>query len=217
MVRGIKWVDEVVEDAPYVTTLETLDKYDCDFCVHGGKFQHMIATTTTDTAGMNENASLGTDSSCDAYFDLRPLSARNPNLLLDRSGVMMLSSSALSPSPFPTHIVKKRTTSFRSQIRDHIHTHTPILAMNWRSRGRSYGDDVAASVAQRGCSAVLQSSIDPGPPDGNETKRSNDTSETVVWRWYCDAPGRNSTDPLISELEEIVYYGAKFCEGNWIL
>lgn len=36
MVRGIKWVDEVVEDAPYITTLETLDKYNCDFCVHGG-------------------------------------------------------------------------------------------------------------------------------------------------------------------------------------
>lgn len=35
MVRGIKWVDEVVEDAPYVTTLDTLDKYNCDFCVHG--------------------------------------------------------------------------------------------------------------------------------------------------------------------------------------
>ncbi|KAF5269991.1 hypothetical protein FQR65_LT05790 [Abscondita terminalis] len=35
MVRGIKWVDEVVEDAPYVTNLEILDKYDCDFCVHG--------------------------------------------------------------------------------------------------------------------------------------------------------------------------------------
>lgn len=38
MVRAIKWVDEVVEDAPYVTTIETLDKYICDFCVHGGKF-----------------------------------------------------------------------------------------------------------------------------------------------------------------------------------
>jgi hypothetical protein len=37
MVRGIKWVDEVVEGVPYVTTLETLDKYQCDFCVHGGK------------------------------------------------------------------------------------------------------------------------------------------------------------------------------------
>lgn len=37
MVRGIKWVDEVVEGAPYVTTLETLDKHNCDFCVHGGK------------------------------------------------------------------------------------------------------------------------------------------------------------------------------------
>ncbi|KAG7210554.1 hypothetical protein KM043_012074 [Ampulex compressa] len=35
MVRGIKWVDEVVEGAPYVTTLDTLDKYNCDFCVHG--------------------------------------------------------------------------------------------------------------------------------------------------------------------------------------
>ncbi|GMT10828.1 hypothetical protein PFISCL1PPCAC_2125, partial [Pristionchus fissidentatus] len=35
MVRGIKWVDEVVEDAPYSTTIETLDKYECDFCIHG--------------------------------------------------------------------------------------------------------------------------------------------------------------------------------------
>lgn len=35
MVAGIKWVDEVVTGVPYVTTLETLDKYDCDFCVHG--------------------------------------------------------------------------------------------------------------------------------------------------------------------------------------
>lgn len=37
MVKAIKWVDQVVEGAPYVTTLETLDKYQCDFCVHGGK------------------------------------------------------------------------------------------------------------------------------------------------------------------------------------
>ncbi|XP_027016634.1 ethanolamine-phosphate cytidylyltransferase isoform X1 [Tachysurus fulvidraco] len=35
MVRAIKWVDEVAEGAPYVTTLEILDKYNCDFCVHG--------------------------------------------------------------------------------------------------------------------------------------------------------------------------------------
>ena len=35
MVRAIKWVDEVVEDAPYVTSLETMDRYECDFCVHG--------------------------------------------------------------------------------------------------------------------------------------------------------------------------------------
>ncbi len=35
MVRAIKWVDEVVENAPYVTTIEELDEHECDFCVHG--------------------------------------------------------------------------------------------------------------------------------------------------------------------------------------
>lgn len=40
MVRAIKWVDEVAQGAPYVTTLETLDKYNCDFCVHGGRRRH---------------------------------------------------------------------------------------------------------------------------------------------------------------------------------
>lgn len=38
MIKGIKWVDEVVEDAPYVTSLETLDEQRCDYCVHGGKY-----------------------------------------------------------------------------------------------------------------------------------------------------------------------------------
>lgn len=44
MVRAIKWVDQVVEGAPYVTTLETLDKYQCDFCVHGGMFSLSITS-----------------------------------------------------------------------------------------------------------------------------------------------------------------------------
>jgi ethanolamine-phosphate cytidylyltransferase len=35
MVRGIKWVDEVVEGAPYTTSVDTLDQYNCDYCVHG--------------------------------------------------------------------------------------------------------------------------------------------------------------------------------------
>jgi len=34
-VRMCKWADEVVEGAPYIATLDTLDKYNCDFCVHG--------------------------------------------------------------------------------------------------------------------------------------------------------------------------------------
>lgn len=39
MVQAIKWVDEIAPGAPYVTTLETLDKYNCDFCVHGGEWR----------------------------------------------------------------------------------------------------------------------------------------------------------------------------------
>lgn len=35
MVRAIKWVDEIIEGAPYVTSVEELDEYNCDFCVHG--------------------------------------------------------------------------------------------------------------------------------------------------------------------------------------
>lgn len=49
MVKGIKWVDEVVEDAPYITALETLDSYDCNFCVHGGKFQLIYMTSSSNT------------------------------------------------------------------------------------------------------------------------------------------------------------------------
>lgn len=40
IVRAIKWVDEIVEEVPYVTSLEILDKYNCDFCVHGGETVH---------------------------------------------------------------------------------------------------------------------------------------------------------------------------------
>ncbi|XP_003382830.3 PREDICTED: ethanolamine-phosphate cytidylyltransferase-like isoform X2 [Amphimedon queenslandica] len=35
MVRSIKWVDEVVEDVPYVTPVSILDEHNCDFCAHG--------------------------------------------------------------------------------------------------------------------------------------------------------------------------------------
>lgn len=35
MVRSVKWVDEVVEGAPYVTQLQTMDENQAEFCVHG--------------------------------------------------------------------------------------------------------------------------------------------------------------------------------------
>lgn len=35
LVKGIRWVDEVVPGAPYTTSIATLDKYNIDFCVHG--------------------------------------------------------------------------------------------------------------------------------------------------------------------------------------
>ncbi|VDM17435.1 unnamed protein product [Hydatigera taeniaeformis] len=35
LLKAIKWVDEVVKDAPYMTQLEVLQEHNCDFCVHG--------------------------------------------------------------------------------------------------------------------------------------------------------------------------------------
>lgn len=35
MVRACKWVDEVVENAPYLTSIEFMDQYNCEYCVHG--------------------------------------------------------------------------------------------------------------------------------------------------------------------------------------
>jgi len=35
MVRSCKWVDELVENAPYIASVETLDKHKCDFVCHG--------------------------------------------------------------------------------------------------------------------------------------------------------------------------------------
>jgi ethanolamine-phosphate cytidylyltransferase len=34
-VEACKWVDEVVRDAPYVTSLAMLNQYNIDYCVHG--------------------------------------------------------------------------------------------------------------------------------------------------------------------------------------
>jgi ethanolamine-phosphate cytidylyltransferase len=34
-VRSCKWVDEVVEDAPYMTELAVLERHNIDFCIHG--------------------------------------------------------------------------------------------------------------------------------------------------------------------------------------
>eukprot|EP00042_Codosiga_hollandica_P053936 m.717863 g.717863 ORF g.717863 m.717863 type:complete len:90 (-) comp58809_c1_seq2:2458-2727(-) len=36
LTRALKWPDEIVEDAPYQTLVETLDRARCAFCVHGG-------------------------------------------------------------------------------------------------------------------------------------------------------------------------------------
>ncbi|RUS19873.1 hypothetical protein BC937DRAFT_86778 [Endogone sp. FLAS-F59071] len=44
-VAACKWVDEVVPNAPYNTTVEILDKYNVDFCVHGDDITTMADGT----------------------------------------------------------------------------------------------------------------------------------------------------------------------------
>jgi len=54
-VRACKWVDEVVEAAPYVTSLAVMDKYNCDFCVHGDD----IVTSSDGTDTYHEVKAVG--------------------------------------------------------------------------------------------------------------------------------------------------------------
>lgn len=54
MVRAIKWVDEVIEAAPYVTTLETLDNHNCNFCAHGNDIT--MTADGTDSYHLVKNA-----------------------------------------------------------------------------------------------------------------------------------------------------------------
>ncbi|ORZ26392.1 hypothetical protein BCR41DRAFT_380199 [Lobosporangium transversale] len=44
-VAACKWVDEVVPNAPYLTSLEWMDRYNCDFCVHGDDITTMADGT----------------------------------------------------------------------------------------------------------------------------------------------------------------------------
>ena len=53
-VRACKWADEVVEGAPYVTDLEIMDKYGCQYCVHGDDL--VTAADGTDTYGKVKTA-----------------------------------------------------------------------------------------------------------------------------------------------------------------
>jgi len=54
-VESCKWVDEVVRGAPYVTSLEMMDKYNADFCAHGDD----LVTTSDGTDTYHEVKAAG--------------------------------------------------------------------------------------------------------------------------------------------------------------
>ncbi|XP_005101035.1 ethanolamine-phosphate cytidylyltransferase [Aplysia californica] len=38
LLAAVKWVNQVVDRAPYGTSESILDQHGCDFCVHGGEW-----------------------------------------------------------------------------------------------------------------------------------------------------------------------------------
>jgi ethanolamine-phosphate cytidylyltransferase len=46
-VAACRWVDEVVKDAPYVTSLEWMDRHNCEWCLHGDDI--VLSADGTDT------------------------------------------------------------------------------------------------------------------------------------------------------------------------
>src|SRR5688500_2733326 len=49
-VAACKWVDEVVRDAPYVTQIDWMDRYNCQICIHGDDL--VVAADGSDTYGL---------------------------------------------------------------------------------------------------------------------------------------------------------------------
>ena len=112
MVRGIKWVDEIVEGSPYVTQLDVLDQYRCDFCVHGdditttaegkdtyeivknaGRYKECRRTEGVSTTNLVGRMLLMTKE----HFDKgTPICSVDPRMLKSLSS----SSDAASPSPY---------------------------------------------------------------------------------------------------------------------
>ncbi|CAI8034577.1 Ethanolamine-phosphate cytidylyltransferase [Geodia barretti] len=51
MIRAIKWVDEVIEDIPCYTSVELLEKHNCDICAHGANADGVDSYAAVKTAG----------------------------------------------------------------------------------------------------------------------------------------------------------------------
>lgn len=102
MVASIRWVDEVVTDQPYVTTIATLDKYACDICCHGdditvsadgvdtyqqiksaGRYQNVTRTAGISTTNLMERILLCANDEINLIKDDDKTASKNNNI--DRS------------------------------------------------------------------------------------------------------------------------------------
>lgn len=96
VVASCKWVDQVVPNAPYYTTVEMLDKYNCDYCVHGDD----ITTTADGTDCYKEVKEAGRYKECKRTIGISTTELVGRMLLMtkdhhkrDRSGSMSSDTS----------------------------------------------------------------------------------------------------------------------------
>jgi ethanolamine-phosphate cytidylyltransferase len=113
-VAACKWVDEVVPGAPYVTQLEYMDKYNCDYCVHGddlvmtadgedtyhlvkkaGRFRTIPRTVGVSTTDLVGRMLLMTREHHSPYT-----SDRNANTFASNASILELSEGKNKQSPY---------------------------------------------------------------------------------------------------------------------
>eukprot|EP00042_Codosiga_hollandica_P053941 m.718532 g.718532 ORF g.718532 m.718532 type:complete len:329 (-) comp58809_c1_seq40:1652-2638(-) len=100
LTRALKWPDEIVEDAPYQTLVETLDRARCAFCVHGDD----ISTTADGVDSFKQVKDLGRYKECKRTDGISTTALIGRLLSLERAhhrSFPQLVQAVLAPEPAP--------------------------------------------------------------------------------------------------------------------
>ncbi|KAI9593032.1 hypothetical protein BDF19DRAFT_449250 [Syncephalis fuscata] len=146
-VEACKWVDEVVRDAPYVTSLDYLDRYNCDFCVHGDD----ITTAADGSDCYQEVKDAGRYRECKRTQGVSTTELVGRMLLMTRSGSAPI--SGVGSDELGTFVSGGKKTETRTSVSHFLPTSRRIVQFSddsghieFLKRAKALGDYLLVGV-----------------------------------------------------------------------